>query len=104
PGCGLARPSLDIAVTELILEPEGVVVSGRLADGATWTSRIPQMGLHVAYDAALALAGAVALGVEPRVAAAAFEDVAPAWGRLDRFEATGRNVLLAFAKNPMSYR
>ena len=104
PACGLARPPLDVAVTGLTFERNAVVVTVRLADGAEWTARIGQLGLHVAYDAGLALAAVAALGVEPGVAMAAFERVSPSWGRLERFEALGRTVLLAFAKNPMSYR
>lgn len=104
PACGLARPPLDVAVTSIVLEPDAVVVTIRLSEGSEWTARIGQLGLHVAYDAALALAAVVALGVEPQIATAAFEHVAPAWGRLERFAALGRTVLLAFAKNPMSYR
>jgi len=104
PSCGLARPPLDVAVTELRLEPGGVSLTIEVADAGSWTARIPQLGLHVAYAAALALAAVIGLGVKPEVAMAAFEQVAPAWGRLERFEALGRTVLLGFAKNPMSYR
>lgn len=103
-GCGLARPPLDVAVTELVMDPEAVTATVEVAGAGRWTARIPQLGLHVAYDAALALAGVMALGVEPPVAMAAFERIAPAWGRLERLEVLGRTVLLAFAKNPMSYR
>jgi len=102
--CGLARPPLDVAVTELGLEPDATALTIEIAGAGTWSTRIPQLGLHVAYDAALALAAVIALGVEPEVAMTAFGQVAPAWGRLERFEALGRTVLLAFAKNPMSYR
>lgn len=102
--CGLTRPPLDVAVTELSLEADATSVTIDVTGVGRWTTRIPQLGLHVAYDAALALAGVMALGVEPAVAMTAFEGVAPAWGRLERFEAEGRGVLLAFAKNPMSYR
>jgi UDP-N-acetylmuramyl tripeptide synthase len=102
--CGLERPPLDVAVTDLQLQPDGVSLTIEVAGVGHWTAQIPQLGLHVAYDAALALAAVIAVGVEPQVAMAAFEEVAPAWGRLERITALGRTVLLAFAKNPMSYR
>lgn len=102
--CGLERPPLDVAVTALEMERDAIVVTIRHADRGEWTARIGQLGLHVAYDAALALAAVAALGVDPAVAMTAFEGVAPAWGRLERFQALGRTVLFAFAKNPMSYR
>ena len=104
PSCGLARPPLDVAVTDLTLERDGLSLTIEVAKVGRWTARIPQLGLHVAYDAALALAATIALDVEPEVAMAAFEQVTPTWGRLERFPALGRTVLLAFAKNPMSYR
>jgi UDP-N-acetylmuramyl tripeptide synthase len=104
PNCGLSRPPLDVAVTRLDLGPDAVTVTVRLPDGSELTSQIPQLGLHVAYDAAFALAAVAALGVAPATAMSAFERVAPAWGRLERFDALDRTVLLAFAKNPMSYR
>ena len=104
PSCGLTRPPLDVAVTRLALDDDATSVTIRVGDTGEFTGRIPQLGLHVAYDAALALAAVAAVGVEPRVAMAAFEQTAPAWGRLERFQASGRTVLLGFAKNPMSYR
>jgi len=104
PGCGRTRPPLDVAVTAVEPAEGGTTVTFRLADGSTTTAQIPQRGLHVAYDAALALAAVMALGVGAEVATAAFAGVRPAWGRLDTFDALGRHVILAFAKNPMSYR
>ena len=102
--CGLARPALDVAITAMAPGAGGSTITFQLRDGTSVTSRIPQLGVHVAYDAGLALAAAMALGVDAAIAAAAFERVAPAWGRLDTFDADGRHVILAFAKNPMSYR
>jgi len=104
PGCGRARPALDIAVTAVAPIPGGTEITFRMRDGSVVSSRVPQVGLHVAYDAALALAGVTALGLPAEVAAGAFEHVKPAWGRLDSFDALGRHVILSFAKNPMSYR
>lgn len=104
PACGLARPPLDIAVTRLELEPSGIALTIRFADGREVSGRLPQLGIHIAYDAALALAAVTALGVEPAIAMRGFSDVMPRWGRMERFEADGRSVMLAFAKNPMSYR
>ena len=75
-GCGLSRPRLDVAVTRLAFEKGAMLVSFRI-DGSEHAALIPQRGVHVAYDAALALAGAVALGVDPALAVGAFERVAP---------------------------
>ncbi|HJW22431.1 MAG TPA: MurT ligase domain-containing protein [Candidatus Limnocylindrales bacterium] len=104
PSCGLARPPLDVAVTRIDDGPGGSVIDLRVAPDRDLTVRIPQRGLHIGYDAALAVAAAAELGIDPGVATTAMADVRPAWGRLEQFEAAGRTVLLAFAKNPMSYR
>ncbi|HYL41698.1 MAG TPA: MurT ligase domain-containing protein [Candidatus Binatus sp.] len=104
PSCGLARPPLDVAVTRFVAEPGASTIDVRLADGRVATARIPQLGLHIAYDAALAIAAAAELGIEPEIAAGSMRDVRPAWGRLEPVDADGRRVIFAFAKNPMSYR
>ena len=104
PACGLARPRLDVAVTKLVFEDQAMCLTFRLSDGAEYEARVPQRGVHAAYDAALALAAVVALGFDPAVAARGFESAPPAWGRLERLDADGRTVLLGLAKNAMSYR
>ncbi len=104
PGCGLARPPIDVAVTRYAEDAGGSKIDLRVAAGRSVAVRIPQLGLHIAYDAAFAVAAAMELGVDPDVAARGMRGVGPAWGRLEQFEADGRTVLLAFAKNPMSYR
>lgn len=104
PECQLARPPLDVAVTRVVQEPAGTTLDLRVSPGRTVTLAIPQIGLHIAYDAALALAAAVELDVDPSTAIRGMSSVRPAWGRLETLNADGRRVLLAFAKNPMSYR
>ncbi len=101
--CGLRRPNLDVAVTSL--EVVGLdrtrceirTPSGKLA------IEIPQPGVHIAYDAAGAIAILVGLGVPLEHAAASLASVGPAFGRLEKIDADGRSIVLAFAKNPTSY-
>ena len=104
PGCGLERPRPDVAVTGLVFEEEGMLITFRLTAGREHQARVPQRGIHVAYDAVLALTAVVAMGVDPAVAVRGFEAATPAWGRLERLDADGRTVLLGLAKNAMSYR
>jgi UDP-N-acetylmuramyl tripeptide synthase len=104
PACGLARPKLDVAVTAVEVRGLGETrftvrtpVDGELA------FTVPQAGLHVAYDAAAAVALAVGLGVPVTGAPAALATVGPAFGRLERIPAGDREIVLGFAKNPTSY-
>lgn len=101
--CGFARPSLDVAVTSLevpsIRETRCVV---RTPDGEIALT-IPQAGVHVAYNAAAAIAITIGLGVPIPHAAASLAAVGPAFGRLETIAAAGREFVLAFAKNPTSF-
>ena len=103
PSCGFARPKLDVAVTSL----EVVGLDRTRCDIQTSTGRIsldiPQSGVHIAYDAAAAIAILVGLGISLEHAAESLASVGPAFGRLEKIDADGRTVILAFAKNPTSY-
>ena len=103
PSCGFARPTPDVAVTSV--EVLGLAATrcvlrtpaGRLA------LDIPQSGIHIAYDAAAAVAIMVGLGLPLTHAAESLAGVGPAFGRLEQIDAEGRTIVLAFAKNPTSY-
>lgn len=103
PACGLSRPRLDVAVTAL--ELTGIAETNltvRVPTGEL-VLRIPQAGVHVAYDAAAALAVMVGLGIAPDHAEAALADVKPAFGRLEVAQVGDRRIVLGFVKNPTSY-
>jgi len=59
--------------------------------------------VHIAYDAAGAVAILVGLGVSLDHAPESLAAVGPAFGRLEKIDAGGKTVILAFAKNPTSY-
>jgi UDP-N-acetylmuramyl tripeptide synthase len=103
PACGLSRPRLDVAVTSL--ELTGIAETNltvRLPTGEL-ALRIPQAGVHVAYDVAAALAVLVGLRIAPDHAEAALATVQPAFGRLEVAQAGDRRIVLGFVKNPTSY-
>jgi UDP-N-acetylmuramyl tripeptide synthase len=103
PSCGFARPKLDVAVTSLevvgldLTRCEIKTPLGRLV------LEIPQSGVHIAYDAAGAIAILIGLGLPLDHAAESLASVGPAFGRLEKIEADGKTIILAFAKNPTSY-
>jgi UDP-N-acetylmuramyl tripeptide synthase len=103
PACGFARPKLDVAVTSL----EVVGLDKTLCEIKTPSGKlsleIPQSGVHIAYDAAAAIAILVGLGGPLDHAAESLAEVGPAFGRLEKIDADGKTIILAFAKNPTSY-
>ena len=102
--CGFARPPLDVAVTDL--EVRGLDETWlrlHLPDGEPLELTIPQSGVHIAYDAAAAVAIGLALGVPLEGVPAALREVGPAFGRLERIAAGQRRIILGFAKNPTSF-
>ena len=103
PSCGLARPPLDVAVTELeVLGLDATRFHIRTPAGDLDVT-VPQSGVHIAYDAAAAIAILIGIGVPIDGAAAALGTVRPAFGRLERIAAGDRHVVLGFAKNPTSF-
>jgi UDP-N-acetylmuramyl tripeptide synthase len=103
PSCGFQRPRLDVAVTSLeVVGLDRTRMEIETSSG-TLTLEIPQSGVHIAYNAAAAIAILVGLGVPLDHAAESLAAVGPAFGRLEKIDADGRDLLLAFAKNPTSY-
>jgi len=103
PKCSFTRPKLDVAVTSL----EVVGLDKTLCEIQTPQGKlileIPQSGVHIAYDAAGAVAILVGLGVSLEAAPESLAAVGPAFGRLEKIDAGGKTVILAFAQNPTSY-
>jgi UDP-N-acetylmuramyl tripeptide synthase len=103
PGCKLRRPKLDVAVTSLeVVGLDRTRFTVKTPSGKL-TIEIPQSGTHIAYNAAAAIAIVLSLDVPLEHAAASLASVGPAFGRLEKIEADGRTIILAFAKNPTSY-
>jgi UDP-N-acetylmuramyl tripeptide synthase len=64
---------------------------------------IPQAGVHVAYNAAAALAICHALNIPVPHASTSLASVQPAFGRMEHVHAAGRDIVVVFAKNPTSF-
>ena len=103
-GCGFARPKPAVSVE--IVERHGLV-SQRLRfawhDAAgpaseEVTLRLP--GLGNAYNAAGAVAAAVAMGLDTRAAVRALAAAVPPFARFEHFTVDGRTVVLSLLKNP----
>jgi lipid II isoglutaminyl synthase (glutamine-hydrolysing) len=107
PACGHARPVLDVAVTAMSPSPEGGSEITVETPAGTFELQVPLAGVHNVYNAAAALACAIALELpqplEPASARRAMAGLRPAFGRLEEIRAGERQVTLAFVKNPTSY-
>ncbi|HEY6378819.1 MAG TPA: MurT ligase domain-containing protein [Candidatus Dormibacteraeota bacterium] len=101
--CGFARPALDVAVTALQVDGVSETRMTLRTPAGALTLRIPQAGVHVAYNAAAAVAICHALGIAVPHAAASVAGVRPAFGRLESIAAGGKRIILAFSKNPTSF-
>ena len=101
PNCGLARPAPQVRLEQLDLQ--GTDPSGlRLATPEGHMSlRLPVPGLYNAINALAATAVALQLGVPPATIVDALESFTAAFGRIERFRAGSREVLMALIKNPV---
>ncbi len=64
---------------------------------------VPVPGLYNVYNGLAALTAALELGVSPLRAAASIQRAAASFGRMERIEIDGRDVLLALVKNPAGF-
>ncbi len=103
PRCGFSRPPLDVAVTALEVQGLDATRATIQTPAGEVVLTVPQAGVHVAYNAAAALAVTAALGLETPHALESLAGVAPAFGRLEQIPAGVHTIVLAFAKNPTSF-
>jgi lipid II isoglutaminyl synthase (glutamine-hydrolysing) len=107
PECGSARPGLDVAVTAVQPSPDAGAEIKIETPAGTFPLVVPLAGVHNVYNAAAAVAAAVALSLprplEPARAAHALADLRPAFGRMEQIRAGDREVVLSFVKNPTAY-
>ncbi|MBM4416590.1 MAG: DUF1727 domain-containing protein, partial [Chloroflexi bacterium] len=99
PGCGRARPALDVCARRVELDAEHtrfeLHVQGRVVHVQS-----PLAGLYSVYDALAAAAGALALGLPLEAVGRALDEAGPAFGRQERFTLPRCSARLLLAKNP----
>ncbi|HEY5977126.1 MAG TPA: MurT ligase domain-containing protein [Solirubrobacterales bacterium] len=101
PDCGAARPTPDLAATEIELQGmSGSRSKVRLPDGGELELSLPLPGLYNVYNALAALGAAIELGVPAREAAAALGDVRAAFGRVETVAIGEKSVSILLIKNP----
>ena len=95
------RPAPDLAVSfeDAADGPSRLRFSGSFGEAG---AQVHLIGAPGAYDAAAAVAAAMAVGVEPVAAIRALDGATPAFGRLEELSVGSRRIVLALAKNPAS--
>jgi len=100
PGCGRARPEMQVKATHLDLRlrlPSDMTVAtpaGRLS------LTVPLGGLYNAYNALAASAGALAIGLGFDAIREGIGQLDAAFGRQETLEVDGRHVQILLCKNP----
>jgi len=99
PGCGNSRPPLDVALVGFTAGAEDTELALAYA-GGEMRVRLSLTGLYNSYNAAAAVAGAVALGLDAAAVRTGLSSFKPAFGRQESLEIGGRLVQVILAKNP----
>ncbi|HEY3317056.1 MAG TPA: MurT ligase domain-containing protein [Coriobacteriia bacterium] len=103
PNCGLERPPLDYAVTDIALTPRSSAFS-LLGQGVILRIELPVPALYNVYNAAAAATASFVYGVPSRAVAAELRDYRAAFGRMETLDVDGRDVILLLSKNPVAAR
>jgi UDP-N-acetylmuramyl tripeptide synthase len=106
PGCGAARPSLDVTGASIALDGvDGLqmVVTRSARPDTPLSLRLAIPGLYNAYNALAATAAASAFGVTDDVIVSALDAYRSAFGRIERVTYRGHTLTLALVKNPVGF-
>jgi UDP-N-acetylmuramyl tripeptide synthase len=101
PQCGHSRPQPDVRVTALRLHGDKDAEGHLVTPAGERDIRLPLPGLYNVYNALAAVTAALALGIELDLALESLSHFQAAFGRLERVQADGREILLALVKNPV---
>ncbi len=107
PGCGNARPPLDVAGRAVHLDGvEGLRATVEVR-GAGGSRSLPVSlgvpGLYNAYNGVAAVATATAFGISDDTVIGALAAFRSAFGRIERVTLAGRTLVMALVKNPVGF-
>jgi lipid II isoglutaminyl synthase (glutamine-hydrolysing) len=101
PNCGLARPEPQIQLMQLELHATDPSLLKIQAPEGNLRILLPIPGLYNGLNALAAAAVALQLGIAPTTITSALQGFTAAFGRIERFRAGEREVLMALIKNPI---
>ncbi len=102
--CGYERPPLDVTGFDIRLD--GMASSTMSIENATQAIRdvtVGVPGIYNAYNVTAAVAAAFELGIEPTVIRGALERFRSPFGRAERIDWQGRELLVSLVKNPVGF-
>ena len=99
PSCGRGRPAPDLSATRVELQSNGSRMTLQRA-GEQFEVELPLAGLYNVQNTLAAAAAAIALDLPNDAIASALGSFQPAFGRQERFDVDGREVVVFLAKNP----
>jgi UDP-N-acetylmuramyl tripeptide synthase len=98
--CGARRPQPSVRATRVELRGvRGITVTVATPEGDV-RADLPLPGLHNAYNATAAVAAALAMGIPRDAIERGLAASGAAFGRSERVEVAGRELVLLLAKNP----
>ncbi len=100
PSCGHARPRLDVVARAVALEGLDASSFELVTPAGSRRVRLSLAGLYNVYNALAAASLATALGASLDDVTAGLRSFRAAFGRLERIEADGREVVMLLVKNP----
>ena len=105
PGCGVARPALDVAARDVALAgPDGATFTVAVAaTGQTIRVTTALPGLYNVYNILAAAAAALHLGASLQQVGDAVGSFAPAFGRAERIAVGGVELRMLLSKNPAGF-
>ena len=102
PACGASRPTPAITAADISSESGEMLFQLSTEDSHT-KIKLPVPGLYNVYNALAAAGAALALGIPATEAATALEKYRPAFGRMERVDVGGCQILMALVKNPTGF-
>ncbi len=103
PGCGWTRPEPDIKAISMTLNGLESSTVDIETPTESLTVEVPLPGLFNIYNAVAAIAAVTAMDLSPSVLAPAISRVAGAFGRVERVQVDGRELIIMLVKNPSGY-
>ncbi|MDZ4132468.1 MAG: Mur ligase family protein, partial [Dethiobacteria bacterium] len=99
--CSYSRPSPDVALDGLTINPDGSALLKLNLFGESFELTSPLLGTYNLYNILAAVTCAKALAIPNDLIASAVGQAIPSFGRMEKFEFEGTTVIMALNKNPV---
>lgn len=101
PSCAFKRPDPDIKLTDYTFTAEGTTRLTISHQGGEFSFNYPLLGWYNLYNVLAATACSLALNICTGIITRALEKSAPSFGRMEKFNHSGQEIIMALIKNPV---